>query len=58
MKKKAPAMFIENHVRARLNHLMIKDHTLRDFLYRALQFLPNLRPSIGKLAQHPFLPSV
>lgn len=56
--RKAGIAFIDLHVRHRLNQLMVTDHTLRDFLYRALQWTPAARPSLAKLGDHPLLPRV
>jgi serine/threonine protein kinase len=58
LRRKAGAVFIEFCVRRRLNELDISDKTLRDFLYRALQFTPALRPTAAKLMLHPLLPRV
>ena len=58
LRRKAGAVFIEHCVRRRLNELCVTDRTLRDFLYRALQFAPHLRPTAARMAQHPLLPRV
>jgi serine/threonine protein kinase len=58
LRRKAGAVFIEHCVRRRLNELGVTDRTLRDFLYRALQFAPHLRPTAARMAQHPLLPRV
>ena len=52
--KKAAEYFIDKYVRARLNVLNVDDKKLRDFLYRLLQWQPQARPSLSKMAGHSF----